>query len=264
LLGRPEPNYFDLIARSVIAGNAPGDIWVDSPARPRSALVRDNGYCYYLVGDARNSEFNLGLRALVSEEIGPASLREGREFFKLYWASPEWRDGVEEIFSVVDFRERERSLFELDRPLLADWRQRLPAGTSIVPIDDHLLHNSDVMGAEPVVHEVTAMWGTVGTFLDKGFGYCLLVGSEVACWCTAEYTVGTDTGVGIETAECFQRRGFATLTAAAFVEYCVRHDLAPHWVAWKANVPSLSVAEKVGFRKVRDYGIYVGRFVGSE
>jgi GNAT superfamily N-acetyltransferase len=264
LLTEQEPNYFDLIARSVIAGNAPGDIWADDAVQPRSVLVRDNGYCYYLIGDAGNIDFNDALQALVSEEVAPSSLQRGREFFKLYWASLDWKGKVENIFSTAVLQERERTIFALNCPLLPDWRHRLPTGTSILPIDAHLLQGGHVNNLEPVVHEVTAMWGTVDNFLDKGFGYCLLAGHEVACWCTAEYIAGSDTGVGIETEQRFWNRGFATLTAAAFVEHCVTHGLTPHWVAWKSNAPSHKVAENVGFKKVRDFSIVLGRFVNGD
>src|SRR5438105_6383297 len=98
LLEGAPPNYFDIVARAVIAGNSPGAIWVDDPATPKSALVRDKGYCYYLAGDPTNANFNYALESLISAQIAPEAITAGRPIFKLYYTSPDWQSQVETVF----------------------------------------------------------------------------------------------------------------------------------------------------------------------
>ena len=56
------------------------------------------------------------------------------------------------------------------------------------------------------------------------------------------------------------RRGFATITASAFVEHALEQGLTPHWDSWKMNLPSVAVAHKVGFRLISEYAVFTGRF----
>lgn len=260
LLEASQPNYFDVVARAVIAGNSPGTIWVDNIAQPKSSLMRDNEYCYYLVGDADNTAFNTGLQKLLTEQIAPEALAKGTGIFKLYYSSPQWESKVESIFEAVKFTRRERSLFAFDRPILPDWKAKLPASASVRLIDADLLGSTDLGNLQHVVNEIHSTWASLDDFLSIGFGYCLLLDNQIACWCTAEYVEGANTGVGIETMEEYWGRGFATLTAAAFVEHCVTRGIAAYWDAWRSNSASLVVAEKVGFKKLQDYTIYFGNF----
>ena len=78
--------------------------------------------------------------------------------------------------------------------------------------------------------------------------------------CTAEYVSGGRCGIGIETVPAYQGRGIATLTASAFAGYCATWSITPHWDAWSSNLPSVVVAEKVGFRKVETYSVLVADF----
>ncbi len=88
--------------------------------------------------------------------------------------------------------------------------------------------------------------------------------NEIVTWCTAEYVSAGKCGVGIETAVEHMRRGFATITASAFVEHAVAKGLTPHWDSWKMNLPSVAVAHKVGFRLISEYAVFTGRFQASK
>jgi hypothetical protein len=56
-------------------------------------------------------------------------------------------------------------------------------------------------------------------------------------------------------------QGFATLTASALVSCCQSNRITPHWDSWKANLPSVAVAEKIDFRKALEYDVYLGEIV---
>ena len=260
LLGGSQPNYFDIIARAVVAGNSPGSIWVDDASKPKSSLIRDKHYCFYLVGDPDNEAFNAALRNLVTEQIAPEALATGQGIFKLFYSTLGWESKVESIFNQATLTIRGRTLFTLDHPTLPDWRAKLPAAAVIRPIDRELLTSTNLQGLQSIVSEMLSTWASLDDFLALGFGYCLVYGERIACWCTAEYVDGKAIGVGIETVEQHWGKGFATLTAAAFVEHCTAHGIAAYWDAWTSNVASRVVAEKVGFKKMQEYSIYFGTF----
>jgi RimJ/RimL family protein N-acetyltransferase len=103
------------------------------------------------------------------------------------------------------------------------------------------------------------MWGSAERFLATGFGYCAIVGRAIVGWCTAEYTSRRACGIGIETIPEYQNQGVATALGAAFVVACAGAGVVPYWDSWTSNLPSVRVAEKLGFRKAQEYEILVIR-----
>lgn len=254
--------YFAVIARAIVEGNSFGRLWADHADDPRTVLVWDGGPIVGLAGHASNAELNEALAELVTREIAPGATAKGHTVFKMFYTDG-WEDNAGKVFKGASLQKRDRVLYTLDTFLTADWRDRIPSGYSIEPVDAELLGRSDLANLDRVKEEFACCWTTIDHFLRKGFGFCLVREKTIACWCTAEYASGMDRGIGIETVEEYQGRGFATLTASAFVEHCVSNGFRPYWDAWSSNLPSIAVAEKVGFKKASDYSVYVGSFAIS-
>ncbi len=111
-----------------------------------------------------------------------------------------------------------------------------------------------------LLDEVTSMWGSDQAFLARGFGFCAHDGTTIASWCTAEYVSPGRCGIGIETVQPFQGRGLATAVGAAFLRTCGSRSMVAHWDAWIDNVPSIAVAEKLGFSLLTSYAVGVTTF----
>lgn len=135
---------------------------------------------------------------------------------------------------------------------------RLPAGFRISSINDRF-HDLGALGnfAE-VIEEIESCWNSVGDFRRAGFGFVAHDSQQIACWCTAECVSDGRCGIGIETVSAYQQQGFATLTASAFVDHCIDTGMTAYWDAWTDNLPSVAVAEKIGFSKAETYSIFVG------
>lgn len=86
-------------------------------------------------------------------------------------------------------------------------------------------------------------------YSKHGFGYIITKNGEIISG-TSTYSY-YNKGVEIEVAthEDYRKKGFATITASAFILECVRRKLIPHWDA--RNVTSLEIAKKMGF-ELRD------------
>lgn len=48
--------------------------------------------------------------------------------------------------------------------------------------------------------------------------------------------------------------------ALKYVKESAKRNLIPHWDAWADNLPSVRVAEKIGFDKVEEYEVLVVQF----
>ena len=151
-------------------------------------------------------------------------------------------------------------LFRGGRQSIRDWRTRLPTGFRISVIDDRLTARGMLANADDMVAEIESCWESLSAFRRSGFGFIAHDARAIVCWCTAEFVSDGKCGIGIETIPAYGGHGFATLTASAFVEHCAERAITPYWDAWAYNLPSVAVAEKVGFEKAETYAIYVCEF----
>jgi GNAT superfamily N-acetyltransferase len=260
LVGEPL-TYFHIVLKAIAEGNTSGRLWVDNPATPNTLLMWDEGPILGLAGDTSNSRFNEDLATLVSRQIAPA-LAHGHHGFKMFYTNG-WEEGAAHIFKNAQVQKRDRVISIFDTLKVEHWKDNIPAGCSVRQINLELLASESLENLDTLKEEIACCWTSVAHFLDKGLGFCVVTGGKIASWCTAEYASGTDRGIGIETVEEYQGRGFATLTACAFVEHCLSKGLTPYWDAWKSNIPSLALADKVGFKKIRDYPVILGRFAAT-
>ncbi|GAA4985674.1 GNAT family N-acetyltransferase [Actinopolymorpha pittospori] len=246
-----DAEHLTLVIDAVIAGNAPARVWVDDLPVPRTALVWDGAHCVYLAGPADRPE---DWRELFEREV--VSNRPG--FLKLYVTD----DSADSVFAGYPLRRRERVLYQGNGVTAPDLVRspRIPAGFRISAIDKHVDELRELTHFADVVAEIASCWNSVEDFRRQGFGFVAHDAEKIVCWCTAECVSETRCGIGIETVEAFQGQGFATLTAAAFVEHCVGRKLTPYWDAWTDNLPSVAVAGKVGLHRVETYSIFVCDF----
>lgn len=245
--------HLKLVIDAVIAGSSPGLLWVDDAAQPRTAALWDKTHALYLAGIAHNRSFNDALRQQVTETIAKTV-----DALKIYPASLDWYPVIETLYPYAVLHQPQRVFYRLAALKLPDWRQSIPPGFRISPINNHFTSLTPLQNFDRLHEEITSCWNALADFQQRGFGFCAHNDETIVGWCTAEYVSAGQCGIGIETVEAYQRQGFAALTASAFAEHALAHGITAHWDTWKQNSPSVTTAEKVGFTKVEDYTIYFG------
>lgn len=246
-----------LVVDSIIDGKTPARAWADDLAAPKTVLAWE-GRCIYLVGDFEGAKVNKGLREIFSTEIQPEGQSRKLGFFKLYYSPDAWSLRLEEIFGSLSDNDVERRIYCSVRDSSA--RVAVPSPPLELRQIDAQLLQSDFAHIGLVRDEILGCWTSFETFLDQGFGFAMLDGTSVVCWCTAEYVSEGKCGIGIETIEAYQRRGIATVVTGEFVRHALASGVNPHWDCWASNTPSVRVAEKVGFADKHDYKIAIGTF----
>lgn len=239
--------HLALVVEAMIAGSSPAAAWADDALNPTAALLWDRAHGVYIAGTAQTAA---PFRDVVGGHIAPA--RPG--LVKVHAADAVARSA----FAGHALASRERVLYRHDLAPIPGRRNRPGVGgVRVSAIRDELGQLSALGNFASVAAEIESCWRSMGDFLRTGFGFCAHDGDSIVCWCTAEYVSEGRCGIGIETVPQWRGRGVATLTAGAFVESCARRGITPHWDAWSDNAPSLAVAEKVGFRKVETYPVFV-------
>lgn len=97
-------------------------------------------------------------------------------------------------------------------------------------------------------------------FEKHGFGFVIkhlgriISGTSTYCY----YSKGVE--VEVSTAPEYRMRGLAKLTAARFVEECIKRGLKPNWDA--RNMASVKIASRIGFELSEEYTAYEFRQSG--
>lgn len=253
--------HLELIISAVTECNSPGRIWVDDLSSPQTTFMWDKAHSYYLVGSPDNEAYNLAVEGLIREQIIPEHRKREciNPVFKLFGSLEVWKAIFKSIFKDLKLDKMARRFYVFKSRKIDDWRDKIPDGFAMKRIDARFLKEPRLKNRNVVMDEISSGWDSIDDYLRKGFGFALVHGGEeVACWCTAEYVSRDKCGIGIATLQKYQRRGFATLTACAFVDHCVSNDITPHWDCWDDNIASIRVAEKVGFELATKYELLFG------
>jgi len=246
---------YNLVVESVIAGHTPARICIDDAAAPRAAWMWNRMGTMLLAGRPDNHVFNRALSVLLREHVVPDARRRQIPALTLHVSPDGWEESVDLLLPGVAPEKVWRRFYQFDH-LRVDWRGRLPSEAVMRRLDRPLLQNERLRNHESILGWILSFWHTVDDFLEKGFGFCLVQGEAIVSWCLTVYASGDDYELGLATAPGHRNRGYATLVAAACVEHSVEHGFTPHWHCDEENLPSVRVAEKVGFSDPTRYQVY--------
>jgi len=256
---RPLFNQLDcnLIISAVIERTSPGRIYVDDVVTPETAfLCSVEGY--YLAGPVDNGSFNKALNRLIFEKFFAGdTVRKNETDISIGFHPDSWKDKMEVIFRGRTPLKALRRHYLCRELKAVDWKSRVPEGFSVQRADQKLLETHGLVIPDHVTNWMKTNWGSISDFLKGGFGFCMLHGKKVASWSIADCVSGVACEIGIHTHPDYRRRGLATLTAAATVDYCLSSGFTSvGWHCDEHNLGSIGVAEKVGFELERKYTQY--------
>ena len=242
-----------LILESIIAGYTSGRVW--AAPKPADVAVIHSGAWILVSGD--RSRYQAQIDALLRSTVGD------RSYLQILSLSSDGEvDSADFLPTSFDMGVG-RSMYHECEPAMSGDTGQVPSGYQVQMIDAELLH-------QPLEHmdvlkdEIDGGWPSQASFVEDGFGFCVLQESSVASWCTGEYLSPGRIGIGIATAQGHRRRGLGTAIASRLVRHAIERDLQPHWDCWTANVPSARTAERVGFKDPFVYEVATGAFGESD
>lgn len=256
--GKVQPLFkelqWNLITSAVIEGTSPGRVYANRVEDPRTAFMC-TAEGYYLAGYDNNDEFNTSLNKLIFERIFAGdTVRKDETDVALGFHPDSWKDKMPIIFRGRLPLRTARRHYVCTEFKINDWKDHIPKGFKIERIDEKLLSSSNLEIPEHLTDWMQINWGSITDFMQKGFGFCTLHDKKIVSWSVADCISGNTCEIGIHTREDYRRQGLATLTAAATVDYCLSNGLGSvGWHCDEYNMPSIKVAEKVGFKLERKY-----------
>lgn len=233
----------ELCIQSVIKGEIPGAIYTDDSEQPQSALIM-TPECNVVVGYAGNPEFNAGVKGKLDFNEDP-----------IMCDTEEWEHHISDIHSNVAVKKYTRRYYQLSKLSLPNFMELLSDKYTVEYVyadsQDYLQYEN----AEHVAH-----WFNF-TNIEDFQGYCLgayvRTGNKIVSWCLADCMVDDKMEVGIQTDPEFRRQGLGTIAVAATVRQCLASGINQiGWHCVDSNIGSYTVAERVGFVKVKEYNSF--------
>ena len=220
-------------------------VYSDNAESPNIVLIGSIGYMH-LFGNAANFEDESVLLGVVKHLYADS---DKKIFFNLY--APNWEQKLSKIYSEYKKEIWTRHNYRLDKVLFSqhyDWRSKVPDGFIMRYFD---VYSDEFLDKH---NKKRDFWFPK----SKRFGQVLMKDDEIISECYSVYyekesynaDVARVVEIGIETKDEYRRQGFAYLTAAAFIEHCLLHNLEPNWGHWHFNPESYALALKMGFKEI--------------
>lgn len=225
------------IMEAVLAGRAPGSVFVDDPAAPTAAVCNSQYGWSHLGGAVKQSLLDEAARAVrrrrVFELIVP--------FDGLGELSPP--AGYKSAYGRIHFDQLEPTWETLPS---------LPAGLTFEPMTESLLAQCRWAG------EIAAEFGRddVARFFEVGFGWCIMAERKVVGEAYASMTGDAAYEIGPIVDEHYRRRGVAYALCAKLIDTARQRGMGALWSCNDANQASAQLARKLGYRRERPYTIY--------
>ena len=223
---------------SVVEGVQTGKVFVNSVENPTCALIWH--YCgfYYLLGEPDES-FLLESADLIRRQ------KDKMRCFIIEDSNPQ----CDAYFSnEPDIIRQERFSFFFDRT--KDISFKIPAGFQLKELDASLLARLE----GNIIPSFS--WDSMTEFLEKGKGFCLLYGDEIATVAFSSGICHNEIDIGIETKEAFRKQGLAAIVAKRMVQYVLEIGKEPNWECYMGNQGSRRTAEKAGFVFKKSYPFF--------
>jgi RimJ/RimL family protein N-acetyltransferase len=220
---------------AVLGGGNAGRIFVDDLAHPHLGYVweQDDGTLYQ--GGAIDATQLKEMVALL-RQTGTVALGFGKHDPILDIFPPEPDAGAECL-------ELERSVHGSE---IAPYLQ-LPAGYEVFYLSRDLVEKSSHLD------DILSRYGSLESYLETGWGVCILHGDEYVCMARADMDVGGAREVGIITEPAYQGRGFGTLGVAHLLTWCNGLGCSTYWDCAKYNISSVKIARNLGFGNEKSY-----------
>ncbi len=233
------------VAGTVLAGNTRGKVFVEAPGDFRTAFVYNNGFCV-LAGTAPNAAFAKACLQWLYDH-------PHQDFFVLYPSHEGWLPILDAVTSASTQRVQ-RVAFQLDEHSFAARRSDpvLPPGVHLAPLDAAMMRRIEAS----VYPWIGGTWKSPSDFEERGVGVCASTDDGVVSLCYSVFVSHGYHAIDILTVEKFRGLGLARAVASRFIDECVHRGAHPTWDCYQNNVPSMRLAQALGFKRTHDFHVY--------
>ena len=247
----------------VINRDIKGQIWVDNVSNPQTAMMIDNIWVIYLLGDPNNKQFNIEAGEIIRNYIFPNQIADKevhREWIIDYFLE-EWKAKIDTELKLTNWFEVELWHYKLGELKQFNWRDQIKGGYEVIQVNGEFLAKTYLKNHSNITNWIYQRWKNEQDFFERGFCFCLVKNDKkIVSWAMSDWSTQNYIIMGIETDENYREQGFAAIVTYAAAEYCRSKMIDLRWFCSGQNIGSWKTAEKVGFQKIKEQKIIIGEF----
>lgn len=246
-----------LEVKAVIEGVNPGRVFVDNIVTPNSGLVwLGNNDGFFFIGNEENEVFNNRINSFIDIVIKPDAKKVGLNFFEGIGNHQKWNSVIEKVFEQRQLEGWKQKVYMLKKE---DYNAKnepvTERGFNVIKINKDLYENNNnaVQNIDFLHSKILEFWPSPDMYFNKGTGYCIVYNKNIISVCFSGFVVGNVHCVDIETVEAYRGKRLAQKIAHTFVKDCLENEMIPYWDCMEDNMPSIAIAENIGFTNAFNY-----------
>lgn len=254
-----QPLRFTIAVDAIIEGTSKGVVWTNDSSNPTLAILWDFADGIYVMAIEGIDQHQESLKSLLAEEIIPMS---ESPLFVMY-VFPECNE--KEIHSLFDstwnILKQTASFYEYrmrENPSREELGE-LPVSYEGNFMSKSVLLDSSISKMDALRKEIETEWNSIDKFLATSFGYYVrnIEDNSLASWVYIEKIARPCVEFAIETHEHYRHQGLGQFAAREMISKSRDLGLVPQWYCFRDNIASVKLAEKLGFKKIQDFDVFI-------
>lgn len=223
-----------------------GRVWVDDRKAPSCSVILSGDF-YFILGKYNKKEEN-SIVGILSD----------RRVYAIILDAMEWKLLLDRLQR--DFPESYISFTRYSLDGNKKWfdKEKLKSNVKAIEPEFHLVRIDEriyeITQKEEWTLDFCSNYLSLEEFMEHGIGYVVMIGDEIIAGASSYGYCEGRLEITIETKEAYRRKGLALACASALILDSLDRDIYPRWDA--ANMNSVALAEKLGYRFKQEYIVY--------
>ena len=233
---------YELSVKAVIEGYLEGEIYVDNLDIPLSTLII-TPECKVVAGNANNKEFN-------------NEIKQKLDFFdQVTCDDEEWEKNIHEIHNNIAIRKYKRRYYQLHKLEYTNFDENLEKQYKVEYVTVDNLNKIQYENSDKIRDWFN--FNDINQFKDYTLGSYIRHNNIIVSMCLVDCIVRDKIEVGVFTDDRYTNKGLGAIVTAATVSASIEHGITEiGWHCVDTNIGSIKVAEKVGFKKIKEYSSF--------
>lgn len=242
----------------IVAGECKGDLWVDNIDNPKIAIAHSYAVgSFAFLGMINNDYEYMYLNNFIKNEIFSFLKQKGINYFEFSIESDNLKPYILRMFKDKTIqREREYSFRKLEQ---LNVNYSLPEGFKMQKVDYDFwkkIINGDFKNDAFLTKRLLESWASFDNFISKSIAFCITYSNSIVSVIVGTARFKNIIPIDIETDDRFKHKGFGYCLTIEFVNECINKGLIAQWDCVESNSNSLKLAEKAGFKLLKQNDVY--------
>lgn len=242
----------------IVAGECKGNLWVDDTEAPNIAIADSYAVgSFAFLGNIQSEEAYRKLKEFINFELFPMLKAKEINYFEFTIEDDDLRKPVLKMFDDREIQKEKEFSFRKNNsmPKVPD----LPEGYTIHKVDDKLwklINEGNIENGEFLTRRIMKSWEDFNDFYKKSLSFCIMHSNKIISVIAGTARFNNNIPIDIETDETHRKKGLGLILTERFVNECVSRGLTAQWDCVESNPISKKLAEKAGFKFIKQNEVY--------